>query len=119
MCEGLVLSFASIFKNENIKQAYTKAIGKSNTDVLEELNDFSLHDVGIMIELKPDQQEKSFLEANIQAALSRDTITLADANDIRTINNIKLANEVLKANIERRAKEKREFETDGAVACTR
>ncbi len=44
----------------------------------------------------PDEKEKEQLEANIQAALQSGSINLEDAIDIRQINNLKLANQMVK-----------------------
>lgn len=63
---------------------------------LEELKNLNLHDFGIFLELEPDEEEKQLLEANIQMALSQNSIFLEDAIDIRQVNNIKLANQLLK-----------------------
>ena len=48
------------------------------------------------MDLVPDEQEKEMLEANIQAALASGSINLEDAIDIRQINNLKLANQMIK-----------------------
>ena len=56
----------------------------------------NLHDFGIFLELEPDEEQKQMLEANIQQALGKDQIFLEDAIDIREINNIKLALQLLK-----------------------
>ena len=108
--EGLSLRLKDIFEYSNLKDAYINAIGKINVQTLEALKNYHLHDLGIIISLKPDAQEKQFLESNIQAALSRDSITLDDAIDVRTITNIKLANSLLKTRRIKRDKLKREQE---------
>jgi len=46
--------------------------------------------------MAPDEEEKAMLEANIQMALSKENISLEDAIDIREINNLKMANQLLK-----------------------
>lgn len=107
---GLSLRLKDIFKYSDLKNVYINAIGKINVHVLEALKKYHLHDLGINIELKPDAQEKQFLEANIQGALAQQSITLDDAIDIRTISNVKLANEVLKIRRVKREKEKRAHE---------
>jgi hypothetical protein len=71
-------------------------IGKYNMAILEDVKDLYLHDFGIFIEIAPDEEQKAQLEQNIQVALQQQTIDLEDAIDIRMINNIKLANEMLK-----------------------
>ena len=54
----------------------------------------------------PDEEEKAMLEANIQMALSKENISLEDAIDIREINNLKMANQLLK--LKRKQKQEQE-----------
>lgn len=107
---GLSLRLKDIFEYSDLKNAYINAIGKINVKTLEALKKLHLHDLGILIQLKPDAQEKQFLEGNINAALSKDSITLDDAIDVRNIPNTKLANELLKTRRARREKEKKQHE---------
>lgn len=108
--EGLSLRLTDIFEYSNLKEAYINAIGRINVTILKALKRYHLHDLGIIITLKPDATEKQFLEQNIQAALTKDSITLDDAIDVRTIANIKLANQLLKTRRIKRDKMKREQE---------
>jgi len=71
-------------------------IGKYNLSILEEIKNLYLYDFGIFIEMTPDEEEKAQLEQNIQMALQNGGIDLEDAIDIRTINNLKMANQLLK-----------------------
>lgn len=109
---GLSLRLKDIFKYSDLKKVYINAIGTLNVDVLKSLERYHLHDLGIVIELKPDTQEKQYLEQNIQAALSKDLITFDDAVDVRTISNIKLANQLLKTRRVRREKQKMEHDKE-------
>ena len=61
-----------------------------------------MHDFGISLELTPDEEQKSLLENNIQAALQQGSIDLSDAIDIREVRNIKLANQLLKVKQKKR-----------------
>lgn len=106
--EAISLRLSDIFEYSDLKEIYTNAVGKINVKTLEALKDYHLHDLGIHIVLKPDVQEKQYLEANINQALAKDLITLDDAIDIRNISNIKLANELLKTRRIRREKSRRE-----------
>ena len=110
--KGLALRIKDIFTYSNLKESYINAIGKINVKTLEALKKYHLHDLGINIELKPDAEEKQYLEMNIAKALETDQITLDDAIDIRNIGNIKLANEVLKTRRKKREREKKEFEKE-------
>jgi hypothetical protein len=107
---GTSLGLQDIFKYSNLKEAYVSAIGKINMEILDVLNDIHLYDVGINIDLKPDKEERQYLEGNISMALQRQEITLDDAIDVRRIENTDLANELLKIRRKKREKEKREHE---------
>ena len=96
LAESICLRFKDVLEFHPTKEAFIGALGRFSVGSLEEMSNLHLHDFGIFLELMPDEEEKSLLEANIQAALSRDSINLEDAIDIREIKNLKLANQVLK-----------------------
>ena len=72
------------------------SISKFNVETLSEFRKNSLLDFGIYLELEPDEEEKAMLEQNIQMALQQNQIYLEDAIEVREVNNLKLANQVLK-----------------------
>lgn len=111
---GLSLRLKDIFKYSDLKKVYISAIGRLNVNVLESIKNYHLHDLGINIQLKPDGRDRQMLEANIAQALQQQLITLDDAIDIREINNIKLANELIKVRRIKREKEKKDFEAQMA-----
>ena len=76
-------------------KAYSSALGESNVKVVELTKDLSLHEIGIDIEVAPDAQEKQMLENNIQVSLAQKELRIEDAIMIRSINNVKLANQML------------------------
>ncbi len=78
------------------KEFLINSISNFNANTLDELTSVNIHDFGIFIELEPDDEEKAKLEQNIQVALSTQSIDLEDAIDIRNVNNLKLANTLLK-----------------------
>lgn len=112
LSEALSLRIADILEYSDFKEEFTMQIGKYAVGVLEEIKDLYLHDFGIFIEVAPDEEEKSQLEANIQMALQRDQISLEDAIDIRQMKNLKLANELLK--MKRKDKQKKDMENEQA-----
>jgi len=108
VAESLSLRVSDILEYSPTAEAFTHAIGAHNVAVLDEIKDLYLYDFGIFINLQPDEEEKQLLENNIQTALSRQSIELEDAIDIREIKNLKLANELLK--LRRRRKQARDQE---------
>lgn len=94
--EGLSYRIADILEYADFRDDFINKIGKYNEWMLNDIKDLYLYDFGIFIEVSPDEEQRSQLEANIQMALSKADINLEDAIDIREIKNIKLANQLLK-----------------------
>ena len=107
--EAVILRMQDIFEFHPLKEQFRMAIGKENVETLDSFDGFHLHDFGIFLELEPDDEEKQFLEGNIQQALASQQIHLDDAIDVRQIKNLKLANQVLKV------RRKKKYEEDMAM----
>ena len=108
LAEAISYRVADILEYSDFSDDFTNKIGKYNVSILKDMSDLYIYDFGIFIEVAPDEEERAQLEANIQMALSKSSINLEDAIDIRDIKNIKLANQLLK--VKRKAKEDREQE---------
>jgi len=104
--ECLSLRIADIIEYSPTRDAFIQAIGSHNVATLDEMKNLHLYDFGIFIELLPDEEEKAILENNIQAALAQQSIDLDDAIDLRSVRNVKLANQLLKV------KRKKKMERD-------
>jgi hypothetical protein len=96
LAEALTYRIADILEYSDFKDDFVNKIGKYNVSILNDISDLYMYDFGIFIEVAPDEEQKSQLEANIQMALSKGDINLEDAIDIREIRNLKLANQLLK-----------------------
>ena len=96
LAECLSLRTADVLEYADFKDEFAMQIGKYNLGILEEIKNLYLFDFGIFIEMSPDEEQKAQLEANIQMALQQGGIDLEDAIDIRTLNNLKMANQLLK-----------------------
>jgi len=95
-CENISLRVNDSLMFPLTRMSLINSISNFNTNTLDELMKVNVHDFGIFIELEPDDEEKATLEQNIQVALSTKSIDLEDAIDIRNVNNLKLANTLLK-----------------------
>jgi len=111
-CENISLRVADSLQFPFTRQALENSISRYNVATLDELSDLNIHDFGIFLELEPEEEEKAVLEQNIQIALKMGGIDLEDAIDLREINNITLANQMLKQR--RRQKQKRDQENSQA-----
>ena len=104
-CENISLRASDMLQFPLTKQALMSSINSFNTATLVEMEDLHMHDFGIFLELEPEEEEKANLEKSIQIALQTQSISLADAIDIRQIQNIKLANELLKSRQKKKAEQ--------------
>ncbi len=95
-CENISLRVADALMFPMTRQSLMSSISRYNVGTLEDLADLNMHDFGIFLQLEPDEEEKQLLEQNIQVALQSGQIDLEDAIDIREVNNLKLANQMLK-----------------------
>ena len=96
IAECLAIRTADILEYAEFKDEFAMQIGKYNLKILEDIKDLYMYDFGIFIEMAPDEEQKAMLEQNIQMALSKENISLEDAIDIRELNNLKMANQLLK-----------------------
>jgi hypothetical protein len=106
LADCLSIRIADILEYADFAEEFAMQIGKYNVAILDDIKELYLHDFGIFIEIAPDEEQKQMLEANIQISLQQQTIDLEDAIDIRMINNIKLANEMLKLKRKKRTEQK-------------
>jgi len=118
LAEALTYRVADILEFADFKDDFINKIGKYNVSILGEISELYIYDFGVFIELSPDEEQKAMLEQNIQMALSKQDINLEDANDIREIKNLKLANQLLK--VKRKSKqeadEKREMQKQAMIS---
>ena len=108
VAENISLRIADCLEHDLLQEALKSSISTFNVETLSEIQNLNLYDFGIFLELEPDEEEKMQLEQNIQIALQSGGINLEDAIDIRQINNIKLANQLLK--LRRKKKQQQELQ---------
>jgi hypothetical protein len=106
LSEAISYRVADILEYSDFKEDFINQIGKYSVGILEDIKDLYIYDFGIFIEVSPDEEEKAQLEQNIQISLSRDSILLEDAIDIREMRNLKLANQLLKLKRKKREEQK-------------
>ena len=115
-CENICLRVSDSLEFPLTKSALENSISRYNVATLEEINNLNLHDFGIFLQLEPDEEEKQYLEQNIQIALKGGAIDLEDAIDLRQIKNIKLANQMLKERRKRKLKRDQQIQQQNMQA---
>tara|TARA_B100000482_G_scaffold149557_1_gene111550 strand:- start:284 stop:2662 length:2379 start_codon:yes stop_codon:yes gene_type:complete len=107
-CENISLKIADSLQDPLTLNSLKNSISTYNVGTLSEIQNLSLHDFGIFLELEPEEEEKAMLEQNIQMSLQQGGIDLEDAIDIRQVKNLKLANQMLKQKRKQKQKQMQE-----------
>jgi len=120
LAECLSIRTADVLQYADFRDEFAMQIGKYNLGILEDIKNLYIYDFGIFIEMSPDEEEKAQLEQNIQMSLQNGGIDLEDAIDIRTINNLKMANQLLKVKrkqtqAERQQQEQQKMQMEGQM----
>jgi hypothetical protein len=108
LAEALSCRISDILQYSDFAMDFAKMIGGKNFEIIRDVATLHLHDFGIFIEIEPDEEQRQLLEQNIQQSIQSGQIGLEDAIDIRSINNVTLANSMLK--IRKNKKEKLDLE---------
>tara|TARA_R100001510_G_C7625934_1_gene185788 strand:- start:539 stop:1222 length:684 start_codon:yes stop_codon:yes gene_type:complete len=86
-------------------RVYEKAIGKQNMEILSSFKDLPMYNFGVRVSKTMSDEDRVFLEQNIQASLAQREIDLEDAISIRQLNDIDQAQRLLVVRRKRRAKD--------------
>lgn len=95
VCEDIVKCLQILPSKSVLFQAYERAIGKTNMEVLSSFGDLPMYNFGVKIQTEMDETEKAYLEQNIQVALSQREIDLEDAIAIRQLKDVDQAERLL------------------------
>ena len=93
--ESTVLMIQDLVEYDRAYKGYVRAIGEMNMSVIEVTRDVSLYEFGLGIEAEPNEEDKAKLEENIQQSLQQKELRIEDALFIRSVKNMKLANQML------------------------
>ena len=102
------LMIQDMSESKNGLEGFFNAIGKNSVEVLKEGNDISMAEFGINVEALPTEEDQVQLNRDIERALQTQDIRLEDSITVRSIPNIKLANQFLVLTKKQYSKEKQE-----------
>ncbi len=108
VCQDIVRCLQIIPPDSILMQIYQNAIGKENMSALSGFSDLPMYNFGVMIKKEMEDQEKVYLEQNIQQSLAQQQIDLEDAMAIRGLKDVNQAERLLIARRKKRMKEQQE-----------
>jgi len=93
--ESSILMIQDLVEYDRAYKGYVHAIGELNMTAIEVTRDVSLFEFGIIIEAEPNEEDKAKIEENIQNSLAQKELRIEDAIIIRSVKNVKMANQLL------------------------
>lgn len=115
VCEDIVKCIQIMPENSVIHRVYQNAIGKENMKVLSSFKDLPMYNFGVTVQKDLEDQEKAYLEQNIQIALGQKEIDLEDAMAVRSIRDINQAERLLVVRRSKRMKEMQKMAEQNAM----
>ena len=93
--ENISLRLQDVLDHKKSLDIYASSLGNNKLESIRLTKDLSLHHFGIFIDVAPDEEQKALLEQNIQVSLAQKELRIEDAIMIRSIKNVKAANQML------------------------
>lgn len=95
VCEDIVKCLQILPKETPIYKSYANAIGDENMKVLSSFQDLPMYNFGVQVVKEMEDQERMYLEQNVNMALQQKEIDLEDAIAIRNLKDINQAERLL------------------------
>lgn len=108
VCEDVVKCLQILPVGTPIHKSYMNAIGEENMNVLSSFKDLSMYNFGVQVVKEMEDQEKVYLEQNINMALQQKEIDLEDAIAIRSMKDVNQAERLLIVRRKKRLKKLQE-----------
>ena len=95
VCEDVVKCLQIVPEKSVLYRVYEKAIGKQNMEILSSFKDLPMYNFGVRVVKTMSDEDRVFLEQNIQASLAQKEIDLEDALAVRDLTDIDQAQRLL------------------------
>ncbi len=109
VCEDIVKCIQIIPEDSVLMKVYQNAIGETNMKVLSSFSDLPMYNFGVQVHKEMEDEEKQYLEQNIQIALAQKEIDLEDAISIRGLKDVNQAERLLIVRRKKRMKQQQDI----------
>ena len=93
--QSVTVRMQDLINFKSLHSMYSNVIGETSMESIDLMKKLSIHEFGITLEVAPNEEEKQMMEQNIQISLAQKELRLEDAIMIRSVKNIKMANQML------------------------
>jgi hypothetical protein len=104
VCEDIIKCMQILPQDSVIYRVYENAIGKENMSVLSSFNNLPMYNFGVRIVKELEDEERMYLEQNIQVSLQQKELDIEDAIAIRGLKDVNQAELLLISRRKKRMK---------------
>jgi len=108
VCQDVVKCLQILPEDSVIMSVYKNAVGEENMNVLSSFSDLPMYNFGVQVVKDMEDNDKMYLEQNIQVALAQKEIDLEDALAIRNIKDVNQAERLLVVRRKKRIQQQQE-----------
>ncbi len=116
VCEDIVKCVQILPPDSVLYRMYENAIGKENMSVLSSFKDLPMYNFGVQIVKEMEDQDKAYLEQNIQMSLQQKEIDIEDSIAIRNMKDINQAERLLVVRRKKRMAKQQEMAMQNSQA---
>ncbi len=95
VCSDIVKCLQVLPPESAVFRAYANAVGQTNMEVLSSFKDLPMYNFGVQVVKEMEDDEKAYLEQNIQVALAQKELDIEDAIAIRQLKDVNQAERLL------------------------
>ena len=116
VAEDIVRCLQIIPEESILYRIYANAIGETNMGILSSFKELPMYNFGVRIVSNMDDNDRAYLEQNIQIALGNGEIDLEDAIAIRNLKDIDQAEQLLIVRRKKRVKQRQQMNLENIQA---
>jgi len=116
VCEDIVKCVQILPPDSVLYRMYENAIGKENMSVLSSFKDLPMYNFGVQIVKEMEDQDKAYLEQNIQMSLQQKEIDIEDSIAIRNMKDVNQAERLLVVRRKKRMAKQQEMAMQNSQA---
>lgn len=105
VCDDVVKCLQVIPNDSVLYRVYEKSIGERSMEILHSFNELPMYNFGVRVTQEMSDDDRIFLEQNVQATLAQKEIDLEDAMAVRQVKDIDQAQRLLAVRRKRRLSE--------------
>lgn len=109
VCEDIVKCLQVLSPESVLYKVYEKAVGETNMSILSSFKDLPMYNFGVRVVTNMNDEDRMYLEQNIQQSIAQGELDIEDAMAIRRLKDVDQAERLLVVRRKKRIKQRQEI----------